>query len=172
MRYNLPLEGPPSSCTCGSAFSVNHALSCKKSGFVAQRQDGVRDFLTTLLTQVCIKVEAEPRLIPLDNEHFDLRSTNTSPDARLDIKAGGFWTRGVTAFFDVRVTHVKSCSNENKSTITIFKEQEMKKKRKYQQKVLDVEMGTFRPLVFGTNGGMGMESQLFLKNLANTLILS
>ena len=42
-RYNLPLEELPSSCTCGSAFSVNHALSCKKGGFVAQRHDGIQD---------------------------------------------------------------------------------------------------------------------------------
>ena len=34
LRFNLPLESLPSSCTCGSAFSVNHALSCKKGGFV------------------------------------------------------------------------------------------------------------------------------------------
>ena len=51
--------------------------------------------------------------------------------ARPDIKAGGFWTRGVTTVFDVRVTHVNSRSNlVNKSTLTIFKEQEQ---RKYQQ---------------------------------------
>ena len=40
-------------------------------------------------------------------------------------------------------------------------------KRKYQQRVLDVEMGT--PLVFGTNGGMGSECQRFLKHLANKI---
>ena len=34
--------------------------------------------------------------------------------------------------------------------------QENEKKRKYNQRVLDVEMGTFTPLVFGTNGGMGI----------------
>ena len=32
-------------------------------------------------------------------EQYDLRSTNTSPDVRIVIKAGGFWTRGVRAFF-------------------------------------------------------------------------
>ena len=51
----------------------------------------------------------------------------------------------------------------------MFKEQEQEKKRKYQQRVLNVEMGTFTPLIFGTNGGMGTESQLFLRNLANLL---
>ena len=68
------------------------------------------------------------------------------------MKAGGFWTPGVTAFFDVRVTHVNSRSNHSKHTATIFKEQENEKKRKYNQRVMRVEMGTFTPLVFGTNG--------------------
>ena len=61
------------------------------------------------------------------------------------MKAGGFWSRGVTAFFDVRVTHVNSKCNQGKETSTIFKEQEEEKKRKYQQRLLDVEMGS--PLV-------------------------
>ena len=49
MRYYIPLEGLPSSCTCGSAFSVNHALSCKKGGLVAQRWrrwTGLFDYFT------------------------------------------------------------------------------------------------------------------------------
>ena len=45
--------------------------------------------------------------------------------------------------------HVNSRSNQGKHTATIFKEQENEKKRKYNQRVMDVEMGTFTPLVFG-----------------------
>ena len=71
----------------------------------------------------------------------------------------------MTAFFDVRVTHVNSRSNQDKPTAMIFKEQENEKKRKYQQRVLDVEM----VLVFGTNGGMGVECQMFLRHLAEEL---
>ena len=48
-------------------------------------------------------------------------------------------------------------------------EQVNEKKRKYQQRVLDVEKETFTTLVFGTNGGMGAECQLFLKNVAEKL---
>ena len=73
------------------------------------------------------------------------------------IKAGGSWARGVTAFFDVRVTHVNSKCYQSKPTSEVFKEQEEEKKRKYQQRVLDAEMGSFTPLVFGTNGRMGNE---------------
>ena len=58
------------------------------------------------------------------------------------MKTGGFWTTGVTAFFDVRVTHVTSLSNQGKHTATIFIQQENEKKWKYNQRVTDVEMGT------------------------------
>ena len=34
---------------------------------------------------------------------------------------------------------------------------------------MDVEMGTFTPLVFGTNGGMGLDCQNVLTTLANKL---
>ena len=132
-------------------------------------QDGVRNLLTSLIGKVYTNVEVEPQLQPLDNERFNLRCTVTSPGARLDLKAGGFWSRGVSAFFDVRVTHVNSKSNQGKATPTIFKEQEEEKKRKCQQRVLDYKMGSFIPLVFGTNGGMEDECNCFLKHLAEKL---
>ena len=111
---------------------------------VAQRQK-IRNLLTSHISKVCRNVETEPLLQPLDNEVFNLQSTVTSREARLDMKhsydmkAGGFWTPGVTAFFDVRVTYFNSRSNQGKYTATIFKEQENEKKRKYNQRVMDLE---------------------------------
>ena len=40
---------------------------------------------------------------------------------------------------------------------------------KYQQRVLDDEMGSFTPLVFGTNGGMDGECQTILRQLRDKL---
>ena len=65
MRYNLPLNDLPCLCACGDRFNINNALSCKKGGFVAQRHDGVRNLLTSLLAKVCKNVEIEPHLLPL-----------------------------------------------------------------------------------------------------------
>ena len=165
----MPLSDLPSKCVCGEKYTVCHALSCKKGGFVAQRHDGVRNLLTSLIGKVCTNVEVEPQLQPLDNERFNFRSAVTSLEASLDLKADGFWSRGVTAFFDVRVTHVNFKSNQGEATSTIFKAQEEEKKRTYQQRVLDYKMGSFTPLVFGTNGGMGDDRNCFLKHLAEKL---
>ncbi|CAH3022288.1 unnamed protein product, partial [Porites evermanni] len=151
------------SCVCGEKYTVCHALSCKKGGFVAQRHDGVRNLLTSLICKVCNNVEVEPQLQPLDNERFNIRSAVTSPEARLDFKAGGFWSR------------------RGKTTSTIFKEQEEEKSGStnrgfcfkcpdtMQHTVRDVETGSFTPLVFGTNGGMGADCNCFLKRLAEKL---
>ena len=169
LRYNQRIKNLPSTCPCGSTFNVEHALNCKKGGFIAQRHDNLRDLFTNLLTKVCKDVQVEPHLLPVTNETFEHRTANTSSEARLDVKANGFWQRNQTAFFDIRVTHVNSSSQAGKSTQTIFKNHENSKKREYLERILNVEHGVFTPLVFGTNGGMGKECQMFLKQLATTL---
>ena len=133
--------------TCGDRFTVSRALLCK-GDFVAQRHDGIQNLLTSLLSKVCKDVDVKPHLLPIDSEVFNLRSTVTSPEPRLDIKAGSFWSRGETAFFDVCRTHVNSTCNQGKSKESIFVEHEKDKKRNYQRRVIDVEMGPFTPLVF------------------------
>ena len=169
LRYNFPLPDLPSFCACGDRFTVKHALTCAKGGFISQRHNSLRDFFTILLNKVCVDVEHEPHLLPVNNEHFDLRTSNTKNDARLDLKARGFWRRGQTAFFDVRVTHVNSDTNKNKNTKKIFREHEEAKKREYMQRVLEVEHASFTPLIFGSNGGMGEEGQRFVSALSNKL---
>ena len=72
-------------------------------------------------------------------------------------------------FFDVRVPHVNCKCDQGKATFTIFKVQEEEKKPKNQQRVLDVEIRSFTPLVFGTNGGMGADCNCFFKRLAEKL---
>ena len=144
-------------------------VHCKKGGFISQRHDHTRDLLTTLLDKVCVDVESEPHLIPITGETMQLRSANTNDESRLDIKAKGFWQRGQTAFFDIRITHVNSASQKHKSTSATFRSHEAAKKREYMQRVLEVEQGAFTPLVFGTNGGMGEECKRFISALANKL---
>ena len=169
LRYNLPIENLPSRCPCGERFNVTHALTCKKVGFVSQRHDAIRNLFTSLLENICIDVEAEPHLTPIRGGQMILKTANTKDDARLDIKARSFWQRGETAFFDVRITHVDSLSQKGMATEKIFRNHEQEKRREYMQRVIEVEGGSFTPLVFGTNGGAGVESERFMSILANCL---
>ena len=61
-------------------------------GFVGQRHDGIQNLLASLLSKICKDVEVEPHQEP---------PSQVCPEARLDIKAESFWSRGETAFFDV-----------------------------------------------------------------------
>ena len=73
------------------------------------------------------------------------------------------------AFFGVRVTHVNSVSNRNQPTESVFLNHENEKKRRYLQRVIEVEQGTVTPLILGTTGGMGPECTVFVKHLAAKL---
>ena len=169
LRYNIKLENLPSKCFCGDSFNINHALTCKKGGFIAERHDNIKNILTKLLCKVGKGVESEPHLLGLTGETFDLRTANTADEARLDIKAPGFWQRGQTAYFDVRVTHVNNKAQQGQSTSKTFKQHEQAKKREYLQRILEVDNGSFTPLVFGTNGGLGEECARFLSALSNKI---
>ena len=107
----------------------------------------------------------EPRLITINGEEFTYKTANTSEGARLDISATGFWTPGQRAFFDIRVFDLNACRYRGLELSKCFQRNESEKKRHYNERVNNVEYGTFTPLVFSTNGGMGRECQLFYKRL-------
>ena len=144
---------------CVDRLTVNHALSCKKGNFVAQIHEGIRNLLASLLSKVCNNVEEEPRLLPISNRVFDQRSTVTSPEDRLNIKAGGFWTRGFTAFLDIHVTHVNSTCNQKRTR---------KRKERTKKELLAYKWGLLPPPPgFGTN--VGKECKFLLTNLQDKL---
>ena len=88
IRYNKALRGLPSKCPCGQKFDLNHALNCKRGGFVIMRHNTIRDFEANLLKQICTDVETEPPLQPLDGENLP---GLTGDEARPDVRARGFW---------------------------------------------------------------------------------
>ena len=97
------------------------------------------------------------------------RGMNPAPDARLDVHARGFWDRQGSAFFDVRVFHPKAESYKDLTIQQIYRKHEDEKKRLYANRVLEVERGTFTPLVFTTIGGMADECKRFHSRLAKLI---
>ena len=135
-------------CTCGSKFSVEHALSCAKGGFPSIRHNEIRNLTATLLTEVCHDVCIEPGLQPVSNETLTGASANRQDGARLDIAASGFW--GGTferTFFDVRVFNPHAPSNRHTQLRSCYRKHEQMKKRAYEQRIREVEHASFTPLV-------------------------
>ena len=68
LRYNWPLSDIPSKCVCGEEYSVEHAMICKRGGFIIQRHDELRNLEAELLSSVCSDVQIEPLLQEISNE--------------------------------------------------------------------------------------------------------
>ena len=165
LRYGWKIKGIPNICSCGKANDVDHTLICHKGGFVNMRHDAIRDVEAKLMQKVCRDVVTEPVLLPVNPA--ELRpGTNSAQNARLDLSARDLWSGGEKNFYDVRVTHANAASLRDKSLTQIYRMNENEKKNLYNERVQNVEKGTFTPLVFLTSGGMGPECLKFNKRIA------
>ncbi|XP_066914998.1 uncharacterized protein [Clytia hemisphaerica] len=167
LRYGWKLDKMPSKCACGANFDVAHALSCKKGGFVTLRHNELRDITAEMLEEVCKDVKVEPILSEIQ-EGEETRG-NQSKEARLDVSTVSFWTRGQRAFFDIRVFDLQAQRYRSQELTKCYETNEKEKKRHYNERILQVENGTFTPLVFSTNGAMGKECMVFYKRLAGLI---
>ena len=149
-------------------FNLPLVLNCKKGGFVIIRHDKIRNFNADLLKKVCNDVQVEPQLQPLNGEQVSSGSV-TGDEARLDIRARGFRRSSQSAFFDIRVTNTNADSARALSFNQIYRRHEQEKKRKYNDRVMNIEQGTFTPLVYSTSGGLGNGCQTFHRQLANKI---
>ena len=167
LRYGWRPSDLPLTCVCGESYTVAHSLMCLYGGFVTLRHNDIRDLSASLLKEVCPNVCREPILQPLTGESLRLRSASTDDGARLDISAEGFWGhRYQRVFFDVRVFCPLSSTSSSQSLLACYRTNEEIKKRKYDQRIREVEHACFSPLVFSTSGGFGPVSTLFIKRLA------
>ena len=71
LRYDWEITDLPSVCVCGEAFSVDHAMICRRGGFVIQRHNELRDLEAEMLDMVCYDVEVEPVLQVLTGETLE-----------------------------------------------------------------------------------------------------
>ena len=144
-------------------------MSCHKGGFPTLRHNEIQDLTANLLKVVCPNTCIEPGLQSLDGEAFQLRTTNTEEDARVDIRADSFWTTTQGAFFDIRVFHPSAPSYRKKKFSALYRMHENAKKREYGARIREVEWGAFTPLVLSTTIGMASEGTIFYKCLADWL---
>ena len=153
-----------SKCVCSENFTIDHTLSCPRGAFPTIRHNEIRNLTGTLLTQVCHVVSLEPQLQPLTGEVMNYATSNGLDEARVDIAARDFWSTGQKACFDVKGFNRYAKSNQKFTLASCFSHHEKSKKRayeqritlsKHEQRIVEVEHGSFPPHVFSTTGGMG-----------------
>ena len=167
LRYGWKIPNTPLFCSCSKRNDVDHALTCMVGGYVIMRHDRVRNMEASILKDVCKDVRLEPELLPVDNAPIE--NASTAERARLDISAVGIWSPMERTFLDVRIFHPNSPSYKDKEIGQIYKQHEQEKKRKYNQRIVQVERATFTPLVFSTTGGMAPECARYHKKVAELI---
>ena len=88
-------------CVCGDVLNVDHAMVCRRGGFIIQRHNELRNLEGDMLSMVCNDVQIEPVLQKLKGESLS-RGANRAPDARLDIHTTVSWIRSKVSFAILR----------------------------------------------------------------------
>ena len=114
--HTIKLKDTPSNCVCGEPNTINHALICKKGGYVSLRHNSLRDRTAEIMKITCRDVVIEPNLLPINEVELPTGS-NKADNARLDVSARSVWNPLEKAFFDVRVFHAPAASNRKLKTI-------------------------------------------------------
>ena len=150
LRYNWPIPDVCRHCACGKNNSVDHALTCKKGGYVTFRHDILVETEAELLREAkCKNVYTEPSLLSTCAQ-LHPKGTITADGARLDIVATGLYGKNEKTFMDVRITHPNAPSNMSTPVDKLLLKNEAEKKTKYASRVINTERASFIPLVFTT----------------------
>ena len=76
---------------------------------------------------------------------------------------------GATARTRVRVTNPDNKSQQDSTIKAVLRKHEAEKKRQCNRRVMEVEHGSFTPLIFTTTGVMSHECSIFHKSLAEKI---
>jgi hypothetical protein len=90
------------------------------------------------------------------------------PEDRGDVAVRGFWRRGTTAIFDVRITDTDAPSYRSQTPAKVLLMHEKRKKDKYLDACL-ASRRQFTPLVLSVDGMRGVEADAACKRLAALL---
>ena len=98
--------------------------------------------------EICNGVRVEPELLPLNNEQTV--NGNVAQRARLDVSGNGVWGPQERTFLDIRIMHPNAPSYREKDIKQVYRQHEQEKKRTYNERIIQVEKGSFTPIVMST----------------------
>ena len=171
LRYGLTPRALPRMCdACGVPFTVEHAMSCKRGGLITQRHDEV----SAEWHQLCCNA-LQPSAVRYEPYIHAGSSTaqggNQAAPAEVrqairgDVAAHGFWERGTTCIFDIRITDTDAPSYRGRDPAKVLATAEKEKKDKHLDGCLE-RRRHFTPLVLSVDGMRANEATAATKRLA------
>ncbi len=183
LRYARSPGDLPSQCDgCGQAFSVQHAMTCKKGGLVIIRHNEIGDELADIASKALTPsaVRDEPTIYPHGCASENVKKAQETPSAskspivrpkslscdedRGDLLIQGLWARGTDCIIDVRVTDLDCKSNRSKDPHKVLAQHEQAKKKKYLEACTE-QRRHFSPFAVSTDGVIGKEARALLWRL-------
>ena len=157
----------PSQCpSCGADFDIDHALRCKKGGWVSRRHlEVIRAWKFYLSRGGFHSVREEPYLRPLPPGAVVREGTTRELDARADLVARG--DGGRDWYFDIAIIDslADRHSSGGKSSVKALTDYEKKKNTKYSDRI--APFGGFIPLISTVYGTLGPAAALFAHRVAH-----
>ena len=118
------------------------------------------------MREVAFDVKVEPGLQKVSKNIKLAPGTKTDDNARADVSARGIFSSNELTFFDVRISNPNAPSNRTLPLATVYKRNEAEKMKAYGDRILQIEKGSFVPLVYTTSGGMGPQCERTHKRIA------
>jgi len=183
LRLGRTPKNLPRMCDgCGETFTVEHALNCKKGGFVGIRHDDCRDEFGDLCSKALTsaRVTTEPMIHYGGNERVTRQTngaSNTSnnnnssthgEEQRGDLGVHGFHTRQMTTIFDFVITNTDGPSYGRQPSKKVLERAEKRKKDKYLEACRE-RRRHFTPMAYSVDGMAGKEARAAEKRLASIL---
>ena len=137
---------------------MEYTLSCHKEGFISLCHNQIWDLTANLLKIICHDVLIKPTLQQLTGDLLHERTVNITDEARDDIAARGFWISGQQVFFYFSVFNSMALRYGSQELTKAWEINEREKKRPYNEWILEVEHGSFTPLVMTAFVGIGRET--------------
>ena len=154
----------PKVCVYGDLFDADHMMICMREGYIIQPHNEIRDLEAEILQALCTDVEREPVLQKVTEKCF--QGAPTRPLTRDWISVRGASGREsslrslMLGYATLTQTHTRISLRSRFTSYMID-----------TSTVLEVELGTFTPLVFTSTGGMSDECQRYHSRLAELLAL-
>ena len=161
LRYGWQIPGIPTYCVCGMKNTIDHSFTCEHGGHLIFRHNIVSDTNAEFLREICHNVKTEPELM-------SIYCKDSIPFLHVQIlSARGLYGPLQKIMFDVRIFHLNALTYRNREIFSVYKQHEEKKRKKYEQRVIQIEKCSFTPLVYSITGGMAPKPQEFYKRLAS-----